>query len=100
MAAASMGMKARETSVGDMNQATQSTWKAGVRTTILLASLTGLLVLLGALIGGPHTAPPFLGIAPVVNPRAYWFSDKDGLGGRRRQPPLRRGHPAGGHNRA
>ena len=30
-----------------MTNATQSNWKAGIRTTILLASLTGLLVLIG-----------------------------------------------------
>ena len=30
-----------------MNQATQTNWKAGIRTTILLATLTGLLVVLG-----------------------------------------------------
>ena len=69
-----------------MNQATQSTWKAGVRTTILLASLTGLLVLVGALIGGPNTALLFLGIALVINLGSYWFSDKIALGMSRAKP--------------
>jgi heat shock protein HtpX len=69
-----------------MNQATQSTWKAGVRTTILLASLTGLLVLIGALIGGPSTALIFLGIALVINLGSYWFSDKIALKMSRAQP--------------
>jgi heat shock protein HtpX len=69
-----------------MNQATQSTWRAGVRTTILLASLTGLLVLIGALIGGPSTALVFLVIALVINLASYWFSDKIALKMSRAQP--------------
>jgi len=47
-----------------------------LRTTVLMASLTGLLVLIGALLGGPSTALMFLGIAAVLNLGAYWFSDK------------------------
>jgi len=47
-----------------------------LRTTVLMASLTGLLVLIGALLGGPNTALMFLGIAAVLNLGAYWFSDK------------------------
>jgi heat shock protein HtpX len=58
---------------------TQSNWKAGIRTTILLASLTGLLVLIGQLIGGPSTALMFLLIGAVLNMGAYWFSDKIAL---------------------
>ena len=46
------------------------------RTTLLLGGLTGLLVVIGALIGGPDTALLFLGIAAVMNLGAYWFSDK------------------------
>jgi heat shock protein HtpX len=57
-----------------------------VRTTILLASLTGLLVLLGALIGGPSMALIFLGIALVINLGSYWFSDKIALGMSRAKP--------------
>jgi heat shock protein HtpX len=74
-----MGMKATASVVGDMNTATQSNWKAGIRTTILLATLTGLLVVLGALIGGPSTAGLFLGIGLVINLGSYWFSDKIAL---------------------
>jgi heat shock protein HtpX len=69
-----------------MNQATQSTWKAGVRTTVLLATLTGLLVALGALIGGPGTALLFLGIGLVINLGSYWFSDKIALKMSRAKP--------------
>jgi heat shock protein HtpX len=69
-----------------MMRATQSNWKAGVRTTILLASLTGLLVLIGQLIGGPSTALLFLGIGAVINMGAYWFSDKVALRMSRAQP--------------
>jgi hypothetical protein len=39
-----------------MTTTKQSTFGATLRTTILLASLTGLLVVIGALIGGPSTA--------------------------------------------
>jgi heat shock protein HtpX len=62
-----------------MTNTTQSNWKAGIRTTILLASLTGLLVLIGQLIGGPSTALMFLLIGAVLNMGAYWFSDKIAL---------------------
>jgi heat shock protein HtpX len=62
-----------------MNQATQSTWKAGFRTTILLASLTGLLVGIGYLIGGPGVAVTFFGFALVMNLVMFWFSDKIAL---------------------
>jgi heat shock protein HtpX len=52
---------------------------AGVRTTILLASLTGLLVVIGALIGGSSMALLFLAMAAVMNLGAYWFSDRIAL---------------------
>jgi heat shock protein HtpX len=69
-----------------MNQVTQSNWKAGIRTTILLATLTGLLVVLGGLIGGPSTALMFLGIGLVINLASYWFSDKIALKMSRAEP--------------
>ena len=69
-----------------MNQVTQSNWKAGIRTTILLATLTGLLVALGALIGGPSTAATFLVIGLVINFVMFWFSDKIALKMSRAQP--------------
>ena len=65
--------------VGDMNQATQANWKAGLRTTILLASLTGLLVGIGYLVGGPGTALTFLFIGLAINMVMFWFSDKIAL---------------------
>jgi heat shock protein HtpX len=54
----------------------RSNFAAAIRTTLLLGGLTGLLVVIGALIGGPSTALLFLGIAAVMNLGAYWFSDK------------------------
>jgi heat shock protein HtpX len=44
-----------------------------------MASLTGLLVLIGALIGGPSAAAGFLAIALLMNLAVYWFSDKMAL---------------------
>jgi heat shock protein HtpX len=52
---------------------------ATLRTTILMASLTGLLVLIGALVGGPSAAGGFLAIALLMNLAVYWFSDKMAL---------------------
>ncbi len=62
-----------------MNTTRSSNFAAGIRTTLLLAGLTGLLVVIGALIGGPNTALMFLGIAAVMNLGVYWFSDKIAL---------------------
>lgn len=50
-----------------------------VKTTILLATLTGLLVAIGGLIGGPSGLVIFLVLAGVMNFVAYWFSDKFAL---------------------
>jgi len=69
-----------------MNQATQANWKAGLRTTILLATLTGLLVGIGYLIGGPGTALTFLFIGLAMNLVMFWFSDKIALKMSRAQP--------------
>jgi heat shock protein HtpX len=69
-----------------MNQVTQSNWKAGIRTTILLATLTGVLVALGAIIGGPSTAATFLVIGLAINLVMFWFSDKIALKMSRAQP--------------
>jgi heat shock protein HtpX len=59
-----------------MTTTKQSTFGATLRTTILLASLTGLLVVIGALIGGPSMAAVFLGIGLLMNLFSYFFSDK------------------------
>jgi heat shock protein HtpX len=69
-----------------MTNVTQSNLKAGIRTTALLATLTGLLVLLGGLLGGPNLALTFLLIGAVMNMGAYWFSDKIALRMSRAKP--------------
>jgi heat shock protein HtpX len=62
-----------------MTTTRRSNFAAGLRTTILLATLTGLLVAIGFLIGGQGTALIFLLIAAVFNLGAFWFSDKIAL---------------------
>jgi heat shock protein HtpX len=47
-----------------------------LKTAVLLGALTGLLVGLGYLLGGPSVALVFLIIAGVLNFFAYWASDK------------------------
>ncbi len=69
-----------------MTTTKQSTFGATLRTTILLASLTGLLVVIGALIGGPSTAAIFLGIALLINLGSYFYSDKLALAMSKAQP--------------
>src|SRR3982750_329659 len=79
MAASTLGTKARGQMDLHMNEVTKSNWRAGVRTGLLLASLTGILVVVGGLIGGPSTALLFLGIGLVMNLFSYFFSDKIAL---------------------
>jgi heat shock protein HtpX len=50
-----------------------------IKTTVLLATLTGLLVAVGGLVGGTGGAMIFLIFAGVMNFTAYWFSDKFAL---------------------
>jgi heat shock protein HtpX len=50
-----------------------------LKTTLLLATLTGLLVAIGGLVGGIGGAVLFLVLAGVMNFFAYWFSDKMAL---------------------
>ncbi len=50
-----------------------------LKTTVLLAALTGLLVAVGGLIGGLGGAVLFLALAGLMNFFAYWFSDKFAL---------------------
>src|SRR5260221_6727601 len=76
-----------------MTTTKQSTWGATLRTTILLASLSGLLVLIGALIGGPSTAGLFLGFALLINLGSYFFSDKLALAMSRAKPIDESGAP-------
>jgi len=69
-----------------MKTTKQSTFGATLRTTILMASLSGLLVVIGALIGGASTAILFLGIAFAINFFSYFFSDKMALAMSRAKP--------------
>ncbi len=59
-----------------MKTTRESTFGATLRTTILLATLSGLFVVIGFLIGGQSTALLFLGMAALMNMGAYFFSDK------------------------
>src|SRR5689334_20086273 len=45
-----------------------------IKTTILLATLTGLLVVIGGFLGGQSGMLLFFGVAVVMNLGAYWFS--------------------------
>jgi heat shock protein HtpX len=62
-----------------MTTTRQSTFGATLRTTILLATLSGLLVAIGFLIGGSQTALFFLAMAALMNLGSYYFSDKMAL---------------------
>jgi heat shock protein HtpX len=59
-----------------MTTTKRSTFGAGLRTTILLATLSGLFVAIGFFIGGSGTALLFLFMAALMNMGAYFFSDK------------------------
>lgn len=69
-----------------MTTTRRSNFGAAIRTTILLASLTGLLVVIGALVGGPELAAVFLVFALLFNLAMYWFSDKIALKMARAKP--------------
>jgi heat shock protein HtpX len=62
-----------------MTTTTRSNFSAALRTTILMATLGGLLVAIGYAIGGIQIAGVFLGIALIMNFVAFWFSDKIAL---------------------
>jgi heat shock protein HtpX len=62
-----------------METTRRSNYAAGIRTTLLLGGLTGLLVVIGAVIGGPQTALLFLFFALAINMGTYWFSDRIAL---------------------
>src|SRR5467141_836919 len=47
-----------------------------LKTTLLLIAMTGLLMLIGGLIGGQRGVVIFFVIAAVMNFFSYWFSDK------------------------
>jgi heat shock protein HtpX len=57
-----------------------------IRTWILLAGLSGLLVALGGLVGGTSGIVLFAGIAVAFNLAMYWFSDRLALRASRARP--------------
>ncbi|HLM31930.1 MAG TPA: zinc metalloprotease HtpX [Solirubrobacterales bacterium] len=69
-----------------MTTTRKSNFAAGLRTTILMATLGGLLVAIGYAIGGINIASVFLVLALVINFVAYWFSDKIALASARAKP--------------
>lgn len=69
-----------------MTTTRRSNWAAGIRTTALLATLTGLFVVIGALIGGAQTALLFLFFGAAMNLGAWWFSDRIALKMSRAKP--------------
>jgi heat shock protein HtpX len=62
-----------------MTTTRRSNFVAGLRTLLVMATLGGLLVVIGVLVGGAKGAIVFLAIALVLNFLAYWFSDKIAL---------------------
>jgi heat shock protein HtpX len=72
--------------IESMTTTRRSNFGATLRTTVLLASLTGLFVVIGALIGGPETALLFLFFGAIMNLGAWWFSDKIALKMARAKP--------------
>ena len=69
-----------------MTTTRQSNFSAALRTTILMATLGGLLVAIGYAIGGIQIASVFLVIALLMNGVAYWFSDKIAIASARAKP--------------
>jgi heat shock protein HtpX len=59
-----------------MTTTRKSNFTAGLRTLLLMATLGGLLVVIGALVGGAKGAAGFLVFALLLNFAFYWFSDK------------------------
>jgi heat shock protein HtpX len=62
-----------------MTTTRKSNFSATLRTTLLMATLGGLLVAIGYAIGGIQIASVFLVLALVMNFVSYWFSDKIAL---------------------
>ncbi len=64
----------------EMTTTRKSNISAGLRTTLLMATLTGLLVAIGYAVGGPGAATGFLVVALVINLGSWFFSDKIAIG--------------------
>jgi heat shock protein HtpX len=79
-----------------MKTTSESTFSATLRTTVLLATLSGLLVGIGYLVSGgnPSTTLMFLGIAVAINFFSYFFSDKLALKMSRAEPMEESENPA------
>jgi heat shock protein HtpX len=69
-----------------MTTTRRSNFAAGLRTTLLLATLGGLLVVIGFAIGGAQTALIFLIFALLFNFGMFWFSDRIALASARAKP--------------
>jgi heat shock protein HtpX len=69
-----------------MTTTSRSNFAAGLRTTILMATLGGLMVAIGYAIGGLQIAAVFLGIALLMNLIAFWFSDKIAIASAKAKP--------------
>jgi heat shock protein HtpX len=69
-----------------MTTTKRSNFGAALRTTLLLAGLGGLLVVIGALIAGPQGAAAFFVFALLFNLGAFWFSDRIALRAARAKP--------------
>jgi len=69
-----------------MTTTRKSNFSAALRTTILMATLGGLLIAIGYAIGGIQIASVFLAIALLMNGVAYWFSDKIAIASARATP--------------
>jgi heat shock protein HtpX len=69
-----------------MTTTKRSNFGAAIRTTLLMAGLGGLLVVIGALVGGAQGAFGFLVIAMLMNLGFYWFSDRIALRAARAKP--------------
>ena len=62
-----------------MTTTRSSNFAAGLRTTMLMAGLGGMLVAIGYAVGGIGAATGFLGVALLFNLGMFWFSDKIAL---------------------
>ena len=69
-----------------MTTTRRSNVAAALRTTILMATLGGLLIAIGYAIGGIQIAAVFLALSLVMNFAAYFFSDKIAIASARAKP--------------